>query len=102
MKDLADVEMSWGDRLRSEGREQGLELGIEQGVKKGEQKMLLHLLSLMFGELPDSLVARITAIEDEDMLAMIAKQILTIKQLDQLVLPDSEKPEPHLPLEVQG
>ena len=88
MEKLAELETSWGDRLREEGREEGRKEGREEGRKEGEQEMLLHMLSLLFGELPTSLVTRITAITDEGMLTMVAKQILVIKQLDQLVLPD--------------
>lgn len=98
MEKLADLEMSWGDRLREEGRKEGRKEGHKEGHKEGrkegEQEMLLHLLSLLFGELPASLVKRITAITDEGMLAMVAKQILVIKDLDQLVLPD-EATTPH-------
>lgn len=79
MKKLADVEMTWGERLRAEGE--------ERGEIKGERKMLLRLLTLMFGEVPESLTERINAIDDEAALTAIAQQILTIKRLDDLVLP---------------
>jgi hypothetical protein len=81
MEKLATIEMTWGERLREAGR------------AEGEQKMLLHLLALMFGEVPPMLVTRINAITDEAMLSMIAKQILTIKRLDELVLPDVDSTE---------
>lgn len=79
MKKLADVEMTWGERLRAEGE--------ERGEIKGERKMLLRLLTLMFGEVPESLTERINAIADEAALTALAQQILTIKRLDDLVLP---------------
>ena len=78
MQKLADVEMTWGERLRVEGR------------VEGEQKMLLRLLALIFGEVPATLEARIMAITDEATLTMLAQQILTIKRLEDLVLPDED------------
>lgn len=78
MQKLADVEMTWGERLRTEGR------------TEGEQKMLLRLLTLLFGEVPATLTTRIHAITDEAALTMLAEQILTIKRLEDLVLPDDE------------
>ncbi|MFZ4663170.1 MAG: DUF4351 domain-containing protein [Caldilineaceae bacterium] len=74
MQKLVETEMTWGERLRTEG----------------ERKMLLRFLTLMFGEVPPTLIERINAITDEAALTALAQQILTIKRLDDLVLP-SEK-----------
>ncbi len=71
MQKLADVEMTWSERLRTEG----------------ERKMLLRLLTLMFGEVPATLVERINTITDEAALTALAQQILTIKRVDDLVIP---------------
>lgn len=75
MQKLADVEMTWSERLRAESE------------VTGERKMLLRLLMLMFGDVPASLVERINTITDEAALTVLAQQILTIKRLDDLVLP---------------
>ena len=75
MQKLADVEMTWSERLRAEGR------------AEGERKMLLRLLTLMFGEVPAALVERINTITDEAILATLAQQILTIKRIEDLVIP---------------
>jgi hypothetical protein len=83
MKNLAEVEMTWGERLRAEGEA----IGEERGELKGERKMLLRLLTLLFGEVPATLVERINTITDEAVLTALAQQILTIKRLDDLVLP---------------
>lgn len=88
MEKLAEVEMTWGDRLRAEGEVRGEARGEARGEIKGERKMLLHLLTLLFGEVPPPLVDRINAITDEGMLALLAKQILTIQRLEELVLPE--------------
>ena len=82
MEKLADVEMTWGERLRAEGR--------TEGRTEGERKMLLRLLTLMFGEVPPTLATRINAITDEVALTLLAQQILTIKRLEELVLPEDE------------
>lgn len=75
MQRLVDVEMTWGERLRAEG----------------ERKMLLRLLTLMFGEVPADLVERISTITDEAVLATLAQQILTIKRIEDLVIPVDER-----------
>ena len=54
MDTLLDVEMTWGDRLRAEGR--------TEGRVEGQRTLLLRLLTLMFGEAPASVVERIQAI----------------------------------------
>lgn len=77
MDKLLTVEMTWGDRLRAEGR------------VEGQRTLLLRLLTLMFGEAPAALVARIQAIGDEETLAQVAQQLVRIQSLDELVLPES-------------
>lgn len=79
MQALADIDMTWGEKLREEGR--------EEGIIDGERKMLLRLLTLMFGSLPDELVQRVQAITDETMLETLSKQLLQAKQIDDLVIP---------------
>ncbi len=81
MEKLAEVEMTWGEKLRVEGR------------LEGEQKMLLRLLTLMFGEVPEAISTRINAITDENALTDLAQQILSIHSLEELVLPDDKAPE---------
>ncbi len=78
MEKLAEVEMTWGERLRAEGR------------VEGERKMLLRLLTLMFGEIPEATVAHINTIADETALTKLAQQILTIHRLEDLGLPEDE------------
>ena len=75
MQKLVDVEMTWSERVRAES------------VVVGECKMLLRLLTLMFGDMPATLVERINTITDEAALTALAQQILTFKRLDDLVLP---------------
>jgi hypothetical protein len=81
MEKLLAVEMTWGDRLRAEGE--------ARGRLAGERTMLLRLLTLMFGEAPPSLVARIQAIDDEETLTQVAQQLVKIQSLDELALPEN-------------
>jgi hypothetical protein len=81
MDKLLNVEMTWGDRLRAEGE--------ARGRLAGERTMLLRLLTLMFGEAPPSLVARIQAIDDEETLTQVAQQLVKIQSLDELALPEN-------------
>lgn len=84
MQSLMEIEMSWGDKLREEGREEGL---ID-----GERKMLLRLLTLMFGPLPAEFVQRIQAITDEAALDALSQQLLKAQSLDDLVIPNPTAP----------
>lgn len=84
MEKLADIELTWGERLRAEGRDEGR----DEGKLEGERKMLLHLVTLMFGEAPAALVAHVNALQDEAALAALAQEIVTIQRLEDLVLPD--------------
>lgn len=79
MEALTAIEMSWGDRLREEGRKEGL--------LDGERKILLHMLTLMFGPLPDDIVQRIRAITDEKILKEVSQQLLQAKSLADLKIP---------------
>ena len=88
MEKLADIELTWGERLRAEGRDEGRDEGKLEGKLEGERKMLLHLVTLMFGEAPAALVAHVNALQEEAALAALAQEIVTIQRLEDLVLPD--------------
>lgn len=84
MQALTEIDMTWGEKLREEGR--------EEGIIDGERKMLLRLLTLMFGPLPDELVQRVHAITDEAVLEALSYQLLQAKQLEDLVIPALPSP----------
>jgi hypothetical protein len=81
MQALTEIDMTWGEQLREEGREEGL---ID-----GERKMLLRLLTLMFGPLPAEFVQRIQVITDEAVLETLSQQLVHAKSLADLVLPET-------------
>lgn len=59
--------------------------------RMSEYYVLLRLLTLLFGEVPAYLVERINTITDEAVLATLAQQILTIKRIEDLVIPVDER-----------
>lgn len=83
MEALADIEVSWGDRLREEGRKEGR----KEGVLEGKRQMLLGLLTMRFGPLPHDVVQRLKAITNETLLEKVSQQLLQINRLDDLVIP---------------
>ena len=66
------------------GIEQGIEKGIEQGVQRGEARMLLSLLRLRFGELPDAMQQRIES-ADADTLLRWSERVLTARTLAEIL-----------------
>jgi hypothetical protein len=78
MRSLLDVEVVWGDDLIEKGREEGKILG--------ECKMLLRVMTLIFGPLPAELVQQIEAITDEAILEDLTKQVFKAQSLNDLVI----------------
>jgi hypothetical protein len=74
-----------------QGLEKGLEKGLEQGLERGEQRgevtMLLRLLHLKFGVVPDSIRSRIEAADPETLLAW-SDRVLTAASLAEVVAVD--------------
>ncbi|CRI62850.1 conserved hypothetical protein [Thiocapsa sp. KS1] len=64
--------------------EQGIEKGIEQGVQRGEARMLMSLLRLRFGELPDAVQQRIES-ADADTLLHWSERVLTAVTLAEVL-----------------
>lgn len=66
---LGEEAMSYGDRLiqqgveqgRKEGRKEGRNEGRNEGLREGQANLLLKLLTLRFGEVPEDLRARIAS-----------------------------------------
>jgi predicted transposase YdaD len=79
MQALAEIETTWGDKLREEGR--------REGVLDGKREILLHMLTLKFGPLPTDVVQRIQAIANEKSLKEVSQQLLQAESLADLKLP---------------
>lgn len=72
---VKEVVMTLADRLREEGRAEGRD--------QGRQDLLLRLLALRFGELPDSALAHVRSAAAEK-LDMWAENVLTAASLDEV------------------
>lgn len=87
-----EVAMTAAERLRAEGRAEGEAKGKAEGEAKGraegklggQTELLLKLLSLRFGELPDDVRARVAAASLEQ-LAVYAEQVLSAESLDDVL-----------------
>jgi predicted transposase YdaD len=64
---------SVADELRAEGR--------QEGRQEGQRELLLHLLRVRFGEIPEAAVARVNA-ADLDQLGRWAERVLSAPTLD--------------------
>ncbi|HSM27632.1 MAG TPA: DUF4351 domain-containing protein [Thioalkalivibrio sp.] len=62
---------------------QGLENGVERGIRQGEAQMLLRLLTLRFGLLPQSAHAQVES-ADADTLLRWSERVLTASTLDEV------------------
>ena len=65
------------------GIEQGIEQGIETGVQRGEARVLLALLKIRFGDLPDSVRRRVESADAESLLYW-STRVLTAQTLDEV------------------
>jgi predicted transposase YdaD len=65
------------------GLEQGLEEGVTKGIRQGEAQMLLRLLTLRFGVLPQSAHAQVES-ADADTLLRWSERVLTASTLDEV------------------
>ena len=72
--------MTEGERLI----QQGIEQGIEQGVVKGARRVLLRQLHRRFGELDDTLVARVET-ASEDQIERWAERVLDAETLEDVL-----------------
>ena len=66
------------------GMERGIEKGIEKGMERGEARMLLRLLCLKYGDLPEALVQRV---EEADQAALLrwSERVLTAARLEEVL-----------------
>ena len=79
---VQDVEETWMDRVLRQGEEKGL----RTGMTRGKQETLLVLLGQKFGEVPESLAARIRSIESDERLDGFLKRVLDATSLDDMGL----------------
>lgn len=79
---MQELELSWADRLREEGREEGL----HEGLLRGKRETLKRLLAARFRTLPPSVEARIDAVASAEELDGYLDRVLTAASLDAMGL----------------
>ena len=96
------MRLTWAEHLVEEGRKSGLEVGRREGVEigkyeglvvgrregfeQGARAILLHMLGLCFGPLPDDVTRWMEEIHSVDRLCKIAGQILVARSLEEIGL----------------
>ena len=88
-----EVEQSWADRMREEGRlkgfeqglEKGIEKGIEQGIEQGTRRLIFRQLEARFGPLPERAVKALKRMRN-GALEALSLRILEADSLDELGL----------------
>ena len=86
---MAEVLIEQGiERGIEQGIERGIERGIEQGIEQGETRAkheaILKLLQFRFQTVPESVAARITAIQNRSRLDSLFEKALTAESLDEI------------------
>jgi hypothetical protein len=84
---MKTARMTWADRIRDEGWREGMENGLERGKEQGARRILLRLLGLRFGPLPDAVRERVEAIDSLETLTELADRVLVARSIDELGLP---------------
>lgn len=83
---LAERVIEWTQQWEKQGLEKGLRQGRREGLQEGEAAMLRQLLELRFGELDETIRARVCR-ADSEILLQWGRRVLTAASL-----PDVFKP----------
>jgi hypothetical protein len=79
---VQEVELTWADRLREEGREEGRQAGLVQG----KRETLKRLLAAKFGPLPADVDAGVDSVTTTEELDRYLDHVLTARSLEELGL----------------
>ncbi len=77
---MQDVEMTWADRMKEEGREEGRQTGLVEG----KRDVLLRQLAAKFGPLPAETTAHLRALDSVEELDRLLDRLLTASTLEDL------------------
>ncbi len=95
---VQEVELTWADKLRQEGREEGREVGreegreegrdegLQEGLVQGKRQTLKRLLVAKFGALTNHVEASIDALASADELDGYLDRVLTAGSIEDLGL----------------
>ena len=79
---VQEVELTWADKLRQEGREEG----IQEGLVQGKRQTLKRQLAAKFGGLPNRVEASIDALASAEELDDYLDRLLTAGSVEELGL----------------
>jgi predicted transposase YdaD len=74
----------FSERLIEQGMQRGIQQGRRHGLRQGEALVLLRLLSLKFGAVPEEVRSRIEAADDETLLVW-SERILTADSINEVM-----------------
>jgi len=83
---VQEVELTWADKLRQEGREEGREEGLQEGLVQGKRQSLKRLLAAKFGGLSKSVEANIDALSSAEALDGYLDRVLAAGSIEELGL----------------
>ena len=89
MEQIADVELTFFERMRRDVRKEGREEGREEGEVLGKRLLLHRLLIHKFGDLSKDVTDRIAMISDDETFDLLVEQALTAASISELMLPQS-------------
>ena len=75
--------MPYVTSVERRGIQQGIQQGIEQGVLQNAREAVVDILEVRFGNVPQSMVQRIHAMEDLDLLKMLHRKAATVPSLEE-------------------
>jgi hypothetical protein len=81
-REAQEMEVTWADKIREEGREEGLKAGLV----KGKRETLRQLLTKKFGPLPQQTVSRLETLESLKELDIYLDRVLTVGSLEEMGL----------------
>ena len=93
-KEIEEMEYSYFGQARQEGRQEGMQEGKQEGMQEGRQEgmqagmhfILLEMLQVKFGELPQVTTDRVRAIESQEELASLVTKAHNAESLEDLGL----------------
>ena len=88
-REAREMEVTWADEIREEGRKEGLEKGRHAGLVAGKRDTLLQQLATKFGSLPEETTFRVQAMESLDELDRYLGRVLSANSLDEMGLGNS-------------
>ena len=81
---MGTVAQTWIEQGIERGIEQGIEKGIERGRSEGQAGILLRLLELRFGDVPDAVRERVRGASAAELEAW-AEAVLVAVSLDEVL-----------------